>query len=240
MLFRSGTGPSGFSPTHTTFPTGFEKDGHLESGMMGEGTESENPWNYNPSSNNDTNHPLNRPKNQPRHTTGNVVTNHSVFPNPEIESGSSRKSKTISTLSQPSTRETPQRTISQRFVKPASMKAATNSSPGIMSTQLTEGSHSVLHPARMNVQQHMTLPVNRNTRAPTNALELDPISAYTQPIQHPTDLGMHTQAVPIDPSSHKISRDPIHPHTSTTIPLHRKPQPVKTAPVRHQIGRAHV
>lgn len=234
---ESGTGPSGFSPTHTTFPTSFEKDGHLESGMMCEGTESENPFNYNPPTNNGLNYPLNRPKNQPRRTTGNVVTNHSVFSNPEIESSSLRKNKTISTLSQPNTRETPQRTISQRFVKPASMKAATNSSPTIISTQLAEGSHSVLHSARMNVQQHMTLPVNRDPRTPTNALELDPISAYTQPIQHPADLGMHTQAVPIDPSSHKISKDPIHPHTSTTIPLDQKPQPVKTAPVRHPLTR---
>ena len=232
-----GTGPSGFSPTHTTFPTGFEKDGYLESGVMSEGTESENPWNYNPPSNNGPNHPLNRPKNLPRRTTGNVVANHSVFPNPEIESSSLRKSKTISTLSQPSTRETPQRTISQRFVKPASVKAATNNEPTIMATQLAEGSHSVLHPARMNIQQHMTLPVNGNPHTPTNALELDPITAYTQPIQHPADLGQHTQAIPIDPSSHKISKDPIHPHTSMNIPLHQKPQPVKTAPVRHPLTR---
>lgn len=232
-----GTGPSGFSPNHTTFPTGFEKDGHLESGMMGEGTKSENPWNYNPPSNNGPNHPLNRSKNLPRRTTRNIATNHSVFPNPKIESSSLRKSKTISTLSQPSTRETPQRTISERFVKPASMKAATNNEPTIMATQLAEGSHSVLHPARMNVQQHMTLPVNRNPHTPTNALELDPITAYTQPNQHPADLGQHTQAVPIDPSSHKISKDPIYPHTSMNIPLHQKPQPVKTAPVRHPLTR---
>ena len=232
-----GTGPSGFSPTHTTFPTGFEKDGHLESGMMGEGTESENPWNYNPPSSNGPNHPHNRAENQPRRTTGNAITNHSVFPNPEMESSSLRKTKTRSTVSQPSTRETPQRTISQRFVKPASMKLATNSEPEIIATQLAEGSHSVLHPARFNVQQHMTLPVNRDVRTPTNALVLDPISAYTQPIHHPADLGQHTQAVPIDPSSHKISKDPIHPHTSMSIPLHQKPQPVKTASVRHPLTR---
>lgn len=232
-----GTGPSGFSPTHTTFPTGFEKDGHLESGTMGEGTESENPWNYNPPSNNRPNRPLNRPKNQPRRTTGNAITNHSVFPNPEIESSSLKKKRTVFTLSQPITRETPQRTISQRFVKPAGMKAATNQEPTVIATQLAEGSHSVLHPARMNVQQHMTLPINRNPRTPTNALELDPISAYTQPIQHPADLGQHTQAVPIDPSSHKIPKDPIHPHTSMNIPLRQKPQPVKTASVRHPLTK---
>lgn len=234
---EKGTGPSGFSPTHTTFPTGFEKDGHLEPGMMGEGTESENPWNYNPPSNNGPNHLLNRPKNQPRRTTGNVITNHSVFPNPKIDLSSLKKSKMVSTLSQPSTRETPQRTISQRFVKPASMKAATNQEPTIIATQLAEGSHSVLHPARMNVQQHMTLPVNGNPHTPTNALQLDPITTYTQPVQHPADLGQHTQAVPIDPLSHKIPKDPIYPHTSMNIPLHQKRQPVKTASVRHPLTR---
>ena len=243
---QEGTGPSGFSPKHSTFPTGFEQQMHTAEGMMGEGTESENPWNYHPPSNTASNrsHPttsgssFKHPVNQPRRMTDNVRTNHTVFPAPEMPSRNSglRKSKTIST--QPATRPSAQGTTSQRFVKPMSMnlKQATEHSPNVIATQLTEGSHSVIHPNALNVQQHMTRPVGA-PRTPTNALQLDPIPAYTQPVSHEVDVGMHTQAIPIDPATHRIPRDPIHPHTSMNIPTHPQPHHLTTATVKHPLTR---